>query len=138
MVDELRGLFARTLAHRFQNTRLGDPPEIVADRGPPADLDHVEIRRARQPVGLGEPHVQRVLRDAVAAIGVRLLVKRVDAIADAMSEQCHAARVVEPGQPVPQRLVVGGDVASPGLAALLHRAGRRAVLQPFILHGKKI
>ena len=58
MVDELRGLFARALAHGFEDARLGDAAEIVVDRWRPADLHHVEPDRAGQPVGLSETALQ--------------------------------------------------------------------------------
>jgi hypothetical protein len=53
MIDELRGLLALGLPRGFEDAGLGDSAKVVVDRGPPADLDHVETDGAGEPVGLG-------------------------------------------------------------------------------------
>ena len=101
VVDELRGALAGAFPNSFEDARLGDAAEVIADRRPPSDFSHVETRRPRQPVGLRESDLQPVLADAGAVVGVGPLVERVDAIADAMGEQFHAVVVVERHEPVP-------------------------------------
>lgn len=47
MVDQLRRRLALRFPHGFQNTRLGDPAEIVVDGRSPASLHNVEPDRGR-------------------------------------------------------------------------------------------
>ena len=129
MVDKLGRPFARPLAHSFENARLGHAAQIVRDRRPPAHGHHVEPGCSRQPVGLRQPHLKAVLADSHAAIGVRLLVERVDAEAHAMGEKLHAGVVVEIGQPVPERRVIRGDMIAPAFVPFGHRPRRGAVAQ---------
>ncbi len=59
----------------------------------------------------------------------RPLDQRVDAVADAVCEERHPAGVVEVGDPVPQRPIVGRHVDLPALVALGDRLRGYAVLQ---------
>ena len=52
-------------------------------------------------ISLGEPVLEAVLADAGTTVGIGPLIKRVDAVADAVGEQVHAGRVVERDEPVP-------------------------------------
>src|SRR5208337_5449204 len=62
-------------------------------------------------------------------VAVGLLVEGVDAIADAMRQQCEATRIVKRGEPVPQGLVVLRNVTFPRLVPFGDRLGGRAVLE---------
>jgi hypothetical protein len=108
MVDELgRALLTGALADGCKNAGLGDAAEIVLDRGSEADVHHIEAGGAGQSIGLCHTPVETRLRHAAAAVGVGPFIERVDPIADAMREQRHAAGVVEHGEPVPQRILIG-------------------------------
>src|SRR5579875_1849464 len=81
--------------------------------------------------------VAPVLGHAIAAMGVRPLIKRVDPVADAVGEQREAARIVEAGDPVPQPIVVlERHVRLPGFRACLDGLGGGAVLQVGGLDGE--
>jgi hypothetical protein len=54
-----------------------------------------------------------------------------------MGEQIQARAVVEIGEPVPQRLVVGGNVIAPALVPLGDLLAPRAVLQILGLGGEE-
>src|SRR3979490_2063430 len=64
MVDELRRRLALGLAHRFENTGLGDPTEIIVDARRPTCRDPVEADRTRQDIGLVEPAADAMRGDA--------------------------------------------------------------------------
>jgi hypothetical protein len=58
VLDELSGPFTGAFTDGFEDARLGDAVEVVAEGRPPACVDHVEPGHAREPVGLCEPHFQ--------------------------------------------------------------------------------
>ena len=136
MVDELRRAFTGAFAHGFENARLGDPAEIIADRWPPPSLHHVEPGRPCQPVGLGEAQLQGLLADTGAAIGVGPLIERVHPVADAMRKKRHATFLVQFGQPVPERGVVSRDAAIPLRVAIINGLGRCALAEVLCLGGE--
>ena len=78
-----------------------------------------------------------MLRNAVPAVGIGLLVERIDAVAHAMRQQCYAAGLVEAGDPIPQGLVISRDIAGPAVMPLANGARRRAVFQRLVLNGKE-
>jgi hypothetical protein len=67
-------------------------------------------------------------------VGVRPLVEGVDAIADAMGQERHPARLVERGDPVPERAFVGRHIGLPGVEALVDGLGRGRVAEIAALH----
>ena len=78
-----------------------------------------------------------MLRDAVAAIRIRTLVKSVDRVADAVREQCETARIVKRRDPVPQPLaVLERHVGLPRFHTGLDGLGGSAVLQVGGLNGE--
>ena len=70
-----------------------------------------------------------MLADARSAVGIGPLEQGVHAVADAMGEQIEARAGVEQGEPIPQCLVVVGNVIAPALVSLGDLARGRAVLQ---------
>lgn len=128
MVDKLRRPFARAFTHRSEDLGLGHATQIVLDRWPPSRIDHhIEAGGAGDPVGPGKATIKAMLRDAGGAMGVRTLIKRIDAIADAMGEKRHAACLVKCSDPVPERRFVGRQIGLPGVEALADRLDRLAV-----------
>src|SRR3546814_13838858 len=125
MVDELCGPLASPFAHGFEDARLGHAAEIVIDSRRPADLHHVEPNRTGQPIGLTEAAFEAVLRDAGAAIAVDLLEQRVDAVAEAMGEQCQPAGLVQYVEPLAKRLIFLRDVGPTSPLPLADSIGGR-------------
>jgi hypothetical protein len=130
-------MVALGLAHRFEDAGLGDAPEVVVDRRPPARRYHVEADRTREPVRLGKALLDAMHRNARATIAVALLEEGIHAERDAMREQGRTPVVVEIGKPVPKRLTVLGQLRLPGLLAVRDRLGREAVLQVGRLNGEE-
>lgn len=120
---------AGAFANGFEDARLGDTAEIVADGRPPARRHHVEAGLASEPVCLRQSHVEAMAADARTGMRVRPLEERVDAVAHAQGEQVHARAVIEMGEPVPEGLVVGGDMVAPAFMPLVYGACGVALLQ---------
>ena len=108
--------------------RLGDAAEIVVDRRPPAGLDHVEIDRTRQAIGLIKPTLQAVGGHAVAAIAIDLLEQRVHAEGDAMGEQ-RSRLASSSAASQSHSAVVRRHVGLPGLVPLVDGLRGRTLLQ---------
>ncbi len=115
----MSGRIALRFPHRFENARLRNPTEIIADGRGPAGGRHVEIDGAGQRVGMGE---------TPGAAGVRV-VHGVDAEGGAMREQCRLAVDIERHQGVPEIVLVPGQLLCPLLMARFDRLGRGAVGQ---------
>ena len=137
MLDELRGPVSGAFTHGLDDPALRHPTEIVIDGRPPSGLHHVKTGGVRKPVSLGETVREPVLGHAVPAIGVRLLVKRIDAEAHAMGKQREPARIVKRRQPVPERLIVLRKIGFPGVLTLRDRACGGTVLQVGGLRGEE-
>ncbi len=129
MVDELRRLLAVRLAHRFEDTRLGDAAEIILDRWPPTGVDHVEPDGPCEAVSLGETMLDAVNGETGTAIAIAFLVERVDAERDAVRQQCGPAGVVQCGEPIPERGFILRHVGLPGIVPFGDRLGGRAFLE---------
>lgn len=83
--------WGRPLAHRLQDPGLGHATEVVLHRGLPTRLDEIEAGDASKAVGFAQATFEAMLADAHPAIGIGLLIEGVDAEADAMGQQRHAA-----------------------------------------------
>ncbi len=104
--------FAGAFLH-LEDAALGHPAEIVLDRRPPAGLHHVEIDGLGQAIGLGDPLLDGVGRDA-GTVAVTLLVERIDAEGGAMGEERRLLVAGEGREPVPEiGLVLGGSGRRP-------------------------
>ena len=78
VVDKLHRLLTLGLTNRFENTRLGNPAEIVVDGRLSTRGNHLESDGARKDVGVIEPSADSVGGDAALIVAVGGLVERID------------------------------------------------------------
>jgi hypothetical protein len=111
MVDQLRRRLALGLPHGIQNTRLGNPAEIVVDGRSPAGLHHVEPDRARQHIGLVETRANAMGGDATLIVAIGWLMDGVDRKRRTVGEQRRLCTTIESRQRIPEIVSLFGNRA---------------------------
>ena len=117
------------LAHGLENTRLGDPAEIVVGGRLPAYGCHVESDGAGEDVGLIEPLPDAVGGDPAVIVAVRRLIKRIDRGRCAMREQRSLLFFVKRCEDRPEVSFVLGKAGLPPIVPAVDGFRRCALLQ---------
>jgi len=130
MRDEVGGPLAGAFAHGFEDARLGDAAEIVADRRAPAGFGHVELDRLRQTIRFGDALFDTMRRDT-AAVAIGPLIERIDAERCAMGEEFGLFGAGQCGQPIPEISHLAPEPLAPAIVPGFDRLGIDAVAQPF-------
>ena len=137
VVDELYRWLALRLAHGFENTRLGDPAEIVVGGRLPAHCCHVESDGAGEDVGVIEPLPDAVGGDPAVIVAVGRLIKRIDRGRCAMREQRSLLFPIKRGEDPPEVTFVLGKAGLPPIVPGVDGFRRCALLQAGRRSGKR-